>query len=489
MGNDKELFIQNWNIINWKQVTQVVFNTQQRIWQAAAEGNIKVLRALQKKAFNSWSFKLLAVKQVTNKKFIQNIAGIKYKTYIPNEYRMELIKALSIQGYSLNLMQIDINQNNLGQIIQDSALQMLIRMIIEPEWDARLEDNTYGYKSGYNIHDLISYIAYTSKKSEGYNYIIHGHIAKKKDSINYEYIIKKSKYSGLIAKQLNLWLESNCLEVDGFFTSTLPKTNKYIISPIIVNILLHGLEWAIEEQFNIHSRCSLVTKNIEFSAPIKVIRFFDYLIIMMKKINNANEVVDTINLFLEQANLEINKDSSEVTHIEKGFDFLGFKIQRILHDEQISIVPSFSSMKNHYINMRNVLYHSENGKIRATTNKSLDEVIKELNPIITKWSLYYKDFIPSEIFHSLDWKISNIIYKWFKKKVKATNTLSKWRKNCQIILNGKQRIGTDFNSVLIIHSSFKHNVYKMPPYGKSFYDGDNNYWSIKNSVMPIVEIQ
>jgi hypothetical protein len=136
----------------------------------------------------------------------------------------------------------------------------------------------------------------------------------------------------------------------------------------------------------------------------------------------------------------------------------------------------------HYTAMRNALYHNDDGKLRATTNKPLKDVIKELNPIINRWSLYYKDFIPADILLSLDWKISHIIYRWFKKKVKSTNTLSKWKKNCQLILNGRQRIGTDFNCVLIMHSDFKRTIYKLPPYGKSFYDGDYAYWGTRSSL-------
>nr|ARO91131.1 putative reverse transcriptase/maturase [Flintiella sanguinaria] len=476
---EKELYIKNWSMINWKQVSQVVFNTQKKIWEASSAGNINLLRNLQKKSFNSWSFKLLSVKQVTNKQFLQNIAGIKYKTYIPNEYKLELTKTLTIQGSSINLMQVDINQQNLPKIIQDSALQMLVKMIIEPEWDALLEDNVFGDRAGYTLHDAISQICSLTHKREGYNYIIHGHIKKKFAYVNKNYLIKKSKYSGLISRQLEAWLNAECLEVDQLFTNIFPKDKKSVISSLVNNILLHGLEWQVEKVFGMNPRCCLITKKVQSGAPLKIIRFLDHIIIVLKRIDEVNNIVKEINSFLSQADLEVNKDTTELAHIEKGFNFLGFHIRRFQEQDKPSVTPSKESMKHHYLNLRSALYHKQEGKTRATTNKALEDVIKDLNPIITNWSLYYKDFIPSDIFRSLDWKISNTIYRWFKKKVKSVNTLAKWKKNCQVVLNGRQRIGTSFNSVLVLHSSFKYNNYTLPPYGKSFYDGDYTYWSTR----------
>nr|YP_010338147.1 putative reverse transcriptase/maturase [Erythrolobus coxiae]UNJ17732.1 putative reverse transcriptase/maturase [Erythrolobus coxiae] len=481
MDIEKELDIKNWSMINWKQVSQVVFNTQKKIWEASSVGNLRLLRSLQIKAFNSWSFKLLAVKQVTHKAFLQNIAGIKYKTYIPNEYKLELTKTLIIDGTSINLMKIDINQNNLPKIIHDSALQMLVKMIIEPEWDAKLEDNVYGDRAGYTVHDAIYQICLLTNRHQNYNYIIHGHLKKKDNGVKVNYLLKKSNYLGLIAKQIKAWIECDWLEVDQFFTNIFPKKRKGIIGPILNNMLIHGLEWHLEGKFGVAPKCSISSKLLESTASFKIIRFLDQIIIILKQIDEVNSIVKEINLFLDYSGLEINKDTTELAHIEKGFDFLGFSIRRFRDQSKPYITPSQESMKNHYLNLRSALYHKQEGKLRATTNKALEDVIADLNPIITSWSLYYKDFIPSDIFRSLDWKLSNTIYRWFKKKVKSVNTLAKWKKGCQVVLNGRQRIGTNFNSVLILHSSFKYSNYTPPPYGKSFYDGDYVYWSTRSN--------
>nr|AJA41206.1 putative maturase [Porphyridium purpureum] len=461
----------DWDSINWQKITQIVFSTQKEIWDASINNEKKLLRKIQTEAFNSWSFKLLAVKYVTNKKFIQTIAGVKYRTYIPNQYKIELAKKLIIEKKSFNLSNVDVNQYNLPLIIQDSALQLLVKLILEPEWTAKMEDYIYNDKlaSQGNINDLVYNLCLLINSKKKYRYVVHGYISKIDTKINLDYFNNTHGYSGNVSKQLNSWINADCFTPNQLFTKQFPKQKKSIIGDLIFDILIHGLEWDLYRKYNLEYKCSLITKTVENCFPFKITRISDQIILLVDDIQNLFKVTKTVNNFLAKANLGLTHDSIEMASLEKGFDFLGFYIRQYRGYDKISILPSKSQMENHLRKLRGVIYHEYEGKVRATTNKSIDEVINEMNPIINDWCLYYKDFIHIEILRSLDWKISNTIYKWFKKKVKSVNTLAKWKRNCQVIFNGKQRIGTSFNSVLILHSDFKPCIYKQLPYGNCVY--------------------
>lgn len=459
----------DWDSIDWRKITQIVFSTQKQIWEASINNQFKLVRQIQTQAFNSWSFKLLAVKYVTSKKFIATIAGVKYRTFIPNQYKIELTKKLIIENKAINLTNIDINQDNLPFIIQDSALQLLIKLILEPEWVAKFEDSVYSYKSNLNISHLIYDLCSLVNQKYHYRYVIYGYISKINRNINLDYFKDKHSYSGIISKQLNSWINADCFTANQLFTKQFPKPTKNIISSLILDILIHGLEWNLYHICNLEYKCSLITKTVQGNFPFKLIRISDQIIILVNNLDNLFKLIEEINKFLEKANLGFTNDSLEISNLEKGFDFLGFYIARYRGYDKASVLPTKSQMNNHLIKLKSIIYHEQEGKIRATTNKSLDEVISEMNPIINSWCLYYKDFIHTDILRSLDWKISNTIYKWFKKKVKSVNTLAKWKKNCQVIFNGRQRIGTSFNSVLVLHSDFKPSNYSPYKYGTCIY--------------------
>nr|YP_009297134.1 maturase [Porphyridium sordidum]AOM66477.1 maturase [Porphyridium sordidum] len=464
-----EIESHNWDLIDWYKITQIVFLTQKKIWHASTNNQIKLVRKIQTQAFNSWSFKLLAINYVTSKKFLENIGGIKYKTYVPNQYKIELAKKLIIENKAINLTRTDINQKTLPLIIKDSALQLLIKLILEPEWIAKTEDSVYSYKSNLNVSELIYDLCSSVKDKNHFRYIIHGYISKVDKDINLNYFDKAHSYSGIISKQLNTWVTTDCFTSNQLFTKLFPKPEKNIISYFMIDILLHGLEWNLYSAYSLEYKSSLISRKIEDKFPFKLLRIADQIVILVDNVKNLFDIIYITNSFLKDAGLGITNDSIEISHIEKGFDFLGFYIKKYRGYNRVSVLPTKAKMQNHLTQLKNVLYHEHEGTIRATTNKSLDEVINEMNPMIHNWCLYYKDFVDQDILRSLDWKISNSIYKWFKKKVKSVNTLSKWKRNCQIILNGKQRIGTGFNSVLILHSDFKANNSDLLKYKACIY--------------------
>ena len=147
MGSDE------WVIINWKKIQKNVYRLQTRIFKAKRRGDTKQVRRLQKLLMKSRSAKLLAVRQVTQDNAGKKTAGVDgIKSLKPKE-RLDLANNLYLTGKSKPTRRVMIpkpgtkdEKRPLGiPCMIDRARQALAKLVLEPEWEAVFEPNTFGF--------------------------------------------------------------------------------------------------------------------------------------------------------------------------------------------------------------------------------------------------------------------------------------------------------------------------------------------------------
>src|SRR5215204_4023574 len=144
-----------WNTLAWKRIERSVFKLQKRIYQAARRDDIKTVRKLQRLLVKSRSARLLAVRRVTQDNQGKKTAGVDGVKSLPPSHRLQLAETLHEKRKTLPVRRVWIDkpggseQRPLGiPAMSDRARQRLVQSVLEPEWEARFEPNSYGFRSG-----------------------------------------------------------------------------------------------------------------------------------------------------------------------------------------------------------------------------------------------------------------------------------------------------------------------------------------------------
>jgi RNA-directed DNA polymerase len=185
-----------WGKINWRKAERLTFKLLHRIYQASERGDVKAVRKLQKTLINSWSAKCIAVPRVTQDNQGKNTAGVDgVKTLSPVQ-RIALVNRLKVNRKSRATGRVMIpkpgsdEKRPLGiPTINDRGLQGLVKLALEPEWEAKFEPNSYGFRPGRSCHDAIAAIFDSIKQKA--KYLLDADIAKCFDRINHKALLSK----------------------------------------------------------------------------------------------------------------------------------------------------------------------------------------------------------------------------------------------------------------------------------------------------------
>lgn len=143
-----------WSGINWRKLERAVFKLQKRIFQASLRGDTKVVRKLQKTLMRSWSGKALSVRKVTQDNQGKKTAGIDGIKSLTPKARLTLVLSLNINQKVSATRRVWIPKSNgdkrpLGiPTMHDRTTQALVKLALEPEWEAKFEPNSYGFRPG-----------------------------------------------------------------------------------------------------------------------------------------------------------------------------------------------------------------------------------------------------------------------------------------------------------------------------------------------------
>ena len=172
-----------------------------------------------------------------------------------------------------------------------------------------------------------------------------------------------------------------------------------VISPLLMNVALHGMEAAAGVRY--HLTGTRAGKTMP-DCPV-LIRYADDLLALCHSREQAEQVKARLAEWLAPRGLVFNEDKTQITHLDQGVDFLGFTIRRYPNGKLLT-KPSNDALRR----IRKRL----SAEVKALRGANADAVIAKLNPIITGWAAYYRIGVSKRAFGALDAHVWRLVYKW-----------------------------------------------------------------------------
>jgi RNA-directed DNA polymerase len=478
-----------WNTLPWKQFQRHVFKLQQRIYHASCRGDVRTVRKLQRLLIHSRSARCLAVRKVTQENQGKKTAGVDGVKSLTPPQRLVLVYSLRLGQPVQPVRRVWIpkpgttEQRPLGiPVMADRALQSLVKAALEPEWEARFEPNSYGFRPGRSCQDAIEAI-FTALGHKA-KYVLDADIAKCFDRINHSALLAKVHTSPSLRRQLKAWLKAGVLDNGQLFPTTEGTMQGGNISPLLANVALHGLETVIRERFP-------RSGSRGFNSP-NVIRYGDDFVVLHEDRHVVQQGQDLASAWLKPMGLELQPSKTRITHTlavsegTPGFDFLGFHIRQYpagktksgkdcrgrLQGFKTRITPSKVAIHRHVHDLHEIVHRHRHAE-QST-------LIQRLNPVIIGWTQYYAHVASARVFA----KVHNVLYAMLcawavyrhPNKKKRWTTSKYWR-----VDEGKGWVFQPPHSSLGVYPHYRTPIrrYVKVQGSRSPYDGDWVYWSVR----------
>ncbi|HGJ5862629.1 MAG TPA: group II intron reverse transcriptase/maturase [Arsenophonus nasoniae] len=392
----------SWHGINWVKCHREVRRLQARIVKATRESRYSKVKNLQWLLTHSFSGKALAVRRVTENQGKQT-PGVDGKLWVTPEAKLLAIQSLRRHGYQPQPLKRIYIPKAIGKTrplgiptMKDRAMQALYMSALIPMAETTADLRSYGFRTERSTADAIEQCFNVLARKHGPEWIMEGDIEGCFDNINHEWLMKNVLMD---RKILNKWLKAGYIANQRLFSTEAGTPQGGIISPVLANITLDGLESLLKTQFGKQLRIQGRTCR----QKVNFIRYADDFIVTGRTKEQLElEVKPMIEGFMRERGLTLSTEKTKITHINEGFDFLGQNIRK--YKGKLLIKPSKANIKAFLEKVRTMI---RNGKALPQ-----EKLIKMLNPLIRGWANYHQHIVSKGVFASVDHQIWRALWQW-----------------------------------------------------------------------------
>jgi RNA-directed DNA polymerase len=392
----------------WKKIGHEVRRLQGRIAKAVTEGRWAKVKVLTHLLTRSLAAKSLAVRRVTSNKG-RRTPGIDGIIWKDAKDKINAVLRLQRRGYHPKpLRRIYIPKKNGKKrplsipTMIDRAMQALYALALAPIAETLADRNSYGFREGRSCADAIAAVFNALSKPNSATWVLEGDIEGCYDNISHEWLVNHIPMDREILRK---WLKVGYIEERLFYPTHKGTPQGGIVSPLLANMTLDGLEKAILQSVPRRSRVNFIRYADDFVVTGKSQKLLE------------TTVIPTIEEFLAQRGLRLSPEKTKITYITEGFSFLGQDIRKF--GRKLIITPNRQGVIT--------LIRTLGDLIRRHTSAPMDVLITKLNALLRGWANYHRHVAASRAFRRVDSYVYDHLWRMLHRRHgnKSTGWLSK----------------------------------------------------------------
>ncbi|MBA4697759.1 MAG: group II intron reverse transcriptase/maturase [Legionella sp.] len=377
-----------------------------RIAKAIRDKRYGKAKALQWLLTHSHSAKLLAVKKVTSNTGSRT-SGVDKVRWTTAKQQLNAVNQLARRAYKAQpLRRIYIPKSHgkkrpLGiPVMRDRAMQALHLLALDPIAEITADINSYGFRPKRSCHDAISQCFLALARKTSAQWILEADIKGCFDNINPIWLLNHIPTDKTVLGQ---WLQSGVIDKEIFYATRAGTPQGGIISPTVANMTLDGLESAVKNA-------------VSSKDKICVVRYADdFIITAHSKELLERRVNPAIEQFLKERGLTLSEEKTKITHIDDGFDFLGFNLRK--YNDKLLIKPSRQSIKALLQELKKI--------IKCNRTAATSDLLYKLNPKLLGWCYYQRHVVSKATFSYIDTKLNEALIRWIR--CRHPNKSAEWQ--------------------------------------------------------------
>ena len=401
----------DWHSVDWRKANRLVRNLRQRIFRASQAGDLKKAHALQKLMLRSYSNTLLSVRRVTQVNKGKNTAGVDKLVIKTPEARGRLVDHLmTFQPWTAKAARrvyIPKAHNKLRPLsipsVVDRCLQARVKQALEPFWEARFERSSYGFRPGRSCHDAIARVFSHARPDGRKKWVVDADIMGAFDNIAQPPLL--DAIGSFPARALiRQWLKAGYVDKSVFHETDTGTGQGSVVSPLLANIALHGMEEALGISYDHHDH---------LRGSRALVRYADDWVVFCESKDDAEEVIAIMAKWLAQRGLTLSAEKTRIVHLREGFDFLGYNVRHY---------PAPQTSRSGYkllIRPNKDAIQQVRQKLRAIWGRArhvpLPTALRDLNAVIRGWANYHRIVVARDIFRALDQWLAHRAYRYTKR--------------------------------------------------------------------------
>lgn len=427
---------QHWEGIPWRTLEQQMERLQQRISQASQHGETQTIHALQQQVIASEAARLLAVRRVTQDNEGKDTAGVDgVKSLTPTE-RLAMAAAIHPNRWKGQRIRPvrrvwipkpgTSEQRPLGILpMIDRCKQALVKLALEPEWEAKFEPHSYGFRPERSAQDAIRVILQAIEHQPCF--VLDADIKAAFDHVNQTALLEKLHTYPALQQAISAWLTAGVMEGATYLRSDVGIIQGGVLSPLLLNIALHGMEEAV-------TGASARRHGLE--APL-LVRYADDLVMLHPSLQELHQAAHRLRQWLATMGLHLNARKTRMVHTltpfqgQAGFDFLGFTLRQYPLAPQETqgfktLLTRWLAQEQHLSRLKTVITPSEEATKRHLTligqrllklqSAPQAQVIRDLNPLIAGWAAYYRELVEPAVMGRCDEQVDQVLLKWAERR-------------------------------------------------------------------------
>lgn len=304
----------------------------------------------------------------------------------------------------------------------DRVVQGALKLVLEPIFEADFKPCSYGFRPRRRAQDAIAEIHYLG--SRGYTWVVDADIKACFDEIDHNALMQRlwrRVEDKRILRLIRAFLRAGLLTQDGRARETITGTPQGgILSPLLANIALSTLDEHFSNAWEALGPYWMRKSHRRAGhATARLVRYADDFVILVHGTrDHAFALRDEAAAVLAPIGLRLSDEKTGIRHIDEGFDFLGWRIQRRTkrghaHRKVIHTIPSRKALTSLMKKVRSLT--------RRAQHKTLADLLRRINPVLRGWCTYFQHGVSSRAFNYLDHYIWWRVVGWLRKRHHGLN--------------------------------------------------------------------